>query len=135
MKILVSTTTGQGDRPGDFSWTIDGEIVVGGGYAMCDSHKVAFGGGLSRCGCDRAFIGTVSAKATTTVLVTETDTTREQLIEQFTTRLTESWGEDLASQIAVTEVDEMLRVAADAPMGAVLGQDVASVFVREEAAR
>ena len=131
MKILVSTKLTQNDRPGDFNFAPDGEPVVSASYAMCDSHRNARGG-LSRCGCDRAFRTVETGLATTTAIVAEQDITRDALIETLTKRLMEDWNapDPEMREIAEPEVDEMLTTAADLPVGVIVGQDVQRIFTR-----
>lgn len=59
MHILVATSETQGERPGDVSWTVDGELVRFPVEAGADSH-----GG-------RAFAGLASCRATTTAAVVD----------------------------------------------------------------
>lgn len=71
MKVLVATKESQGEAPGDYAWTVDGELVtpVGG---ECSSP--------STCGCGRGFAGLASSRATTTAMVVElSELTRDQL--------------------------------------------------------
>lgn len=118
MKVLVSTTTSQSTQPGDFSWTIDGELVIVGGYAKCDSHLHAQGG-LSRCGCDRAFVGLGSSKSTTTAVVAELDITRDAFIEMLAEKLHTGHGftREEAHEQAVAEVDDVLEFADSLDLG------------------
>jgi hypothetical protein len=61
VKVLVATRRTQGQRPGDFCFTVDGELV--GLPAMtCDCPD---------CGCDRAVGGLSSRKGTTTFTVVD----------------------------------------------------------------
>jgi hypothetical protein len=129
MMTLISTQKTQNTRPGDFSWVPEGELVVSGASGMCDNHKLYREGELSRCGCDRAFRGIESRKGTTTVEVAETSLTREEIIEKHTEGLIASWGDDPDVRVlAIGEVDEMLAVAADLPLGTVMRQDARSMF-------
>lgn len=61
MKVLVATAETQGARDDDFCWTVDGELVYV-PFATCPKPT---------CGCDRAFAGLASSKATTTAMVVE----------------------------------------------------------------
>ena len=63
MRVLVATSEGQGTQPGDYCWTVEGEIVLTGPLLECaDPH---------RCGCGRGFPGLGSARATTTATVVD----------------------------------------------------------------
>lgn len=61
MKLLVATTETQGTVPGDYSWTVDGELVTP-VRVECQNPQ---------CGCRHGFAGLASNKATTTVLVAD----------------------------------------------------------------
>lgn len=63
MKVLVATTETQGARDDDFCWAVDGELVYL-PFLTCATPG---------CGCDRAFAGLASSKATTTAMVVERD--------------------------------------------------------------
>jgi hypothetical protein len=62
MLVLVATTELQGITPGDYSWTVDGELVTP-VAAECSSP--------GRCGCGRGFPGMASSRATTTAMVVD----------------------------------------------------------------
>lgn len=61
VKVLVATTERQGERPTDYSWAVDGELV----YVPDESCSAP------ECGCAHGFAGMASAKATTTALVVD----------------------------------------------------------------
>lgn len=61
MRVLTATSTTQGDRPDDFCWTTDGELVS---LPLLECS-------CPDCGCDRSFAGLDSRRATTTCSVTE----------------------------------------------------------------
>ena len=63
MRVLVATSEGQGTRPGDYCWTIEGEIVLTGPLLECADPQ--------GCGCGRGFPGLGSARATTTAAVVD----------------------------------------------------------------
>ena len=52
MKVLVATKESQGELPGDYSWTVEGELVTA-VVCECSSPK--------KCGCGRGFPGLASA--------------------------------------------------------------------------
>lgn len=61
VRILVATTEGQGTRPGDYAWAVEGELVYVPAL-VCDDPG---------CGCARGFAGMASGRSTTTALVVE----------------------------------------------------------------
>lgn len=62
MKVLIATNDLQGAEPGDYSWTVEGELVT----AVVE--ECASG---DRCGCARGWPGLASARATTTAMVVD----------------------------------------------------------------
>jgi hypothetical protein len=61
MRVLVATNELQGTRPGDYAWTVEGEIVVA-DPTVCRHPS---------CGCGRGFSGIASDRATTTAMVAD----------------------------------------------------------------
>jgi hypothetical protein len=62
MLVLIATTELQGAAPGDYSFTVEGELVTP-LASECASGE--------RCGCNRGFPGLASGFATTTAMVAE----------------------------------------------------------------
>ena len=62
MLVLIATHEFQGTAPGDYSHTVDGELVTA---------VVTECGSSDRCGCNRGFPGLASAKATTTAMIVD----------------------------------------------------------------
>jgi hypothetical protein len=62
MLVLVATNELQGTAPGDYAWTVEGELVTP-VATECASGE--------RCGCNRGFPGLASGRATTTALVVD----------------------------------------------------------------
>ena len=62
MLVLIATHEFQGTAPGDYSHTVDGELVTA---------VVTQCGSSDRCGCNRGFPGLASAKATTTAMIVD----------------------------------------------------------------
>jgi len=61
MKVLIATNHTQGQRPDDFCYTLEGELVRL-PVVVCDCPD---------CGCERAVEGMASHKATTTFMIAE----------------------------------------------------------------
>jgi hypothetical protein len=71
MRVLVATHEGQGEVPGDYCFTVDGELVTTVVAQCCSSQE---------CGCGRGFSGMASDRATTTAIVVDLPAlTREAL--------------------------------------------------------
>ena len=127
MKVLVSTKEQQGSAPGDYQWTVDGELVAIGSLD-CDCPD---------CGCRRGFPGLASSRATTTALVVERS---EMTMEVLRTAVAgwlerDGWfrliddpdeAEDMLDELA----DEIVHVCSDFMPGTVLGRDGNVVFAR-----
>ncbi|GAA3751510.1 DUF7715 family protein [Micromonospora maritima] len=124
MKVLVATRRGQGERPGDFTWVPEGELVFPG--FVCDTDRLNPEGG---CGCGRALAGVESAKATTTAEVVERDLTFEQLQEIIANALLrQGWGRD--DELAESIADDIEGACEDLPVGTVVGRRLDELFAR-----
>jgi hypothetical protein len=122
MKILVATALTQGTASNDYHFCIEGELVWI--QEPCDRDRKNPDG---PCGCGRGFAGAASHKATTTAAVVESEMTREEVVLAFETSLTDggwplSWAEDVA--------DENLGIAADLPVGTVIGRRLDEFLLR-----
>lgn len=62
MKVLIATNETQGHEPGDFSGTVEGELVTVGSLECSRPDQ---------CGCGRAFAGVGSSRSTTTAMVVD----------------------------------------------------------------
>lgn len=94
MKLLVATNRGQGKKPGDFTWVMNGEVLCFPVFECSTPEKRA------SCGCDRCFDGILTMKGTTTAEVEEIpEWTREQLVEAWLDGLTVAkWIKDAKSR-------------------------------------
>ena len=122
MKLLTATRQGQGDEPGDFSFTTEGELVLLG--FVCASDRANPDGG---CGCGRAFSGLGSMRATTTALVRDLDISPADLrlaVEGYWTAAglgPDVVGDDFADMVSET-VEGLLRVDGALEAGTLVGR-------------
>jgi hypothetical protein len=125
MKVLVATAETQGDRPGDFHYGVEGELVRI--DTPCATDRRDPDGG---CGCGRAFSGLTSAGATTTARVAELPLSRNDVVEALRSSLAQQgWDPSWARG----EADGLLELVADLPVGTVLGRRLFEVVVRRPA--
>ena len=73
MKLLTATSRTQGQRDNDFTFCIEGELVIV-AMVVCEADQEDPDGG---CGCGRSFGGLNSGKGTTTAVVSDLDFTRD----------------------------------------------------------
>lgn len=122
MKILVATALTQGTASNDYHFCVEGELVWI--QDPCDRDRKNPDG---PCGCGRGFAGAASHRATTTAAVVESEMTREDVVLAFQTSLTDGgwplcWAEEVA--------DENLGIAADLPVGTVIGRRLDEFLLR-----
>lgn len=140
MRVLVATSELQGAAPGDYSWTVDGELVV------VDVTECAR---PDRCGCGRGFPGVASRRATTTAMVVDLPHIgREDLVDVVADHVDLHWadlliagaeadgvdpGELLDEQLdAITEdyVEHIERVCGRFPVGTIVERQGTVVSAR-----
>jgi hypothetical protein len=127
MKVLTATHQTQGDRPGDFCWTVDGELVRF-PEVICDRDRLNPDGG---CGCGRAFAGMASSKATTTAEITDRDMTPEEYTVALGASMhRDGWLEQEDDMLVEELAGELLDLAETFPLGAVLGVRLGEVHWR-----
>jgi hypothetical protein len=132
MKVLVATNRTQGAEPGDYCWTVEGELVLGGPILECCR--------ADQCGCGRGFPGLASAKATTTATILDRlELNRELLglaIQESLRR--QGWlgalGPDEVEQGVEDEIQLIELIAGSFDVGTVLGRHGTQVFARRAAA-
>lgn len=121
VNVLISTTQSQGERPGDFSWVPDGELVARYGLVCASEHPDGSG-----CGCGRAFGGFDTHRSTTSAMVVTSDLTEQQWRARLHQTLADTgWAsmdpDDLAGLIdELVEFD--LGAARDLPAGSIIGR-------------
>lgn len=127
MLVLVATTEGQGELPGDYAWTVEGELVTP-VVAECASGE--------RCGCRRGFPGLASSRATTTAMVADLAHLDEgDLREALFASLERSGWFDLvpienADDLIDEHVECIAAVCATFAVGSIVGRDGPHVFER-----
>lgn len=115
MKVLISTRRAQGNEPGDYNFTVDGELVtVPEGH--CDSPS---------CGCDRGFGGLSSHKATTTAEVAELAVDLAGLRAALQDSLEDrGWldvlDDDEIDELVDEELEPVLKICRHFPVGTVV---------------
>lgn len=127
MKVLISTTLSQGRLPGDYSWTLDGELVTPVAAECCSPDE---------CGCGRGFPGLASARATTTAMVVDRPdldaTTLRLAVRDSLDR--DGWLRRLDGKRQRELVDTHMRaieqVCTNFSVGTVVGRDDALVWRR-----
>jgi hypothetical protein len=123
--VLTATHLTQGQRPGDFCYAVEGELVRLPSLECDDA---------ARCGCQRAFEGLSSHRATTTARVVDrTDLDPDTYAELLADELCDAWGldpddPDLQGDLAY-EAAELIGVAATLPRGAVIERVGAGRFL------
>jgi hypothetical protein len=131
MELLTATRQGQGERPGDFCFTIDGELVLVGD--TCATDEADPDGG---CGCGRAFSGMSSRRATTTAVVREVDLSYEDLelaVESYYTAAgysAELLGADEFAVLVHDSVDEAVKFGGCWPVGSLVRRRLDFVSVQ-----
>jgi len=112
MKILVATAQTQGDRPNDFDFCVEGELVWIG--MVCAADRRDPDGG---CGCGRSFAGMNSHRATTTALVADAGMDFAHYAEALRSSLK---AQGRPTREAIAMAGELADIADDFPIGAVL---------------
>jgi hypothetical protein len=131
MKVLVATKESQGELPGDYSWTVEGELVT---PAVLECHSPG------TCGCGRGFPGLASERATTTAMVVDRpDLERDDLWDALYDSLErQGWLRELESDEIDEVVGEHLQcieiVCANYPVGTIVGRWGTKVWSRAESA-
>lgn len=127
MKVLIACNDTQGDHPGDYAWTVEGEIVTPVTSSCCSPGS---------CGCGRGFPGLSSARATTTAMVVDRpELHRDELWDAIADSLDRGgWSDDLDDDEFHELVDEHLEcieiVCRSFPVGSVVSRWGNKVYAR-----
>ena len=131
MKVLVATKECQGELPGDYSWTVEGELVTPVVGECCSPKK---------CGCGRGFPGLASSRATTTAkVVDQPELDRDELWDVLHDSLErQGWLKHLEGDEIDEVVDEHIAcieiVCASYPIGTIVGRWGTNVWSRSMSA-
>jgi hypothetical protein len=124
MKVLVATARTQGDRPDDYHWCIEGELVRIG--EVCAADLADPDGG---CGCGRAFAGLNSHRATTTARIAEVPLSHADYVEAIRSSLQQQ-GWDACGDCAAAEAALLAELVAGWPVGTVIERRLDDLVVR-----
>jgi hypothetical protein len=130
MKVLIATRRTQGARKNDFCHSQDGELVAF-PIVECGGEKPD-----GPCGCARAMSGLDSLKSTTTIEVAERDLSRSEYEAAIMASYRKGgWVKDGATwdDVLRETAGDLLRLAADFPVGAVLERRGARIGQRSDA--
>ena len=129
MKVFVATKQGQGIRKNDFFYTNEGELVLFGTECDCESVD-------GSCGCKRSMIGMKTAKAATTFKVADLPIDQEGYFSQIRSHLKNGgWLKYLNESDVKNSGRELLRLAAQFPLDAVLEKRGRTILVRVRATK
>ena len=127
MYVLIATSRGQGDRPDDYHFAIDGELVT----PLLPECSLPDG-----CGCRRGFDGLESDRATTTALVVErVGLERGHLLELL--EVARERAGNVRGRVAPPAIDQLAeieRVVDLIPIGAIVRRDGGSYTAVADAA-
>ena len=113
MKIIVATSETQGQRPGDFNFVPEGEIVI---VSDCDCLH-------ADCECSRSMVGVLCGKGTTTMKVIESDLTRDGYLRLVREANKGYEGLGIDQSVFDEQADALLELAMRFPAGAVIERD------------
>lgn len=117
LPVLMATYRTQGQRPTDFAFVGDGELVTL--ASVCNRDRGNPDGG---CGCGRAFAGLRSHKATTTAVVVTMGMTRAKYLQRMRDSALDAGflrpGEDPSD--VDDQADKLLGIAAGWPIGTIV---------------
>ncbi|WP_071287069.1 hypothetical protein [Mycolicibacterium llatzerense] len=118
MKILIAHPA-PAPRDTDYCRALVGEVVIPNTFVCTNPEKAA------KCGCDRDHIGISTRQPTTTVQVSETELTIDELADTWQRTLVEGnypkhFAPDEIREMAHELVAQSVEVAGDHPLGVIL---------------
>ena len=124
MKVLVATSETQGQRPNDFDYCVEGELVTVG--LVCATDRRDPDGG---CGCGRAFAGLNSHRATTTAKVKEVELSKDDYVEALRSSLAQQgWPTSDVAELA----GWLAQLVSEWPVGTIVERRIDDILVRNE---
>jgi hypothetical protein len=125
MKVLVATVETQGQRPNDFNYCVEGELVTVG--LVCATDRRDPDGG---CGCGRAFAGLNSHRATTTAVVKEVGLSEDDYVEALRSSLAQQgWPTSDVPELA----GWLAHLVSEWPVGTILERRIDDIVMRSTA--
>ena len=118
MKVFAATAATQGQRETDFTWTVDGELVMV--SFECDADLRDPDGIDGGCGCRRSMTGLTSQKATTTFTVIDLDVDRDGFASLVESTLRDAGWSDAVIDAAPEIAGELVEYASGFDVGDVL---------------
>ena len=122
MKVLVATARTQGQRPTDFNYCVEGELVWLSEPCFRDANRLP-----DSCGCGRAFAGLASHRATTTAAIVDLAISPDEYEEALRSGLHEAgWPASLGTALAAEQAD----IASRWVIGSVIERDLELLALR-----
>jgi hypothetical protein len=128
LKVITATKQTQGQRSNDYTWCVDGEIVIP-PVVVCRRDRDNPDGG---CGCGRAWAGANSHRSTTTAVVRDVPISIPEYVEAIRSSLEHGgwWPEVVDINGVVAMATELLILAQSYPVGTVLERRLDTVASR-----
>jgi hypothetical protein len=121
MKIIVATSETQGQRPGDFNFVPEGEVLI---VSDCDCLHEG-------CECKRSMVGVLCGKGTTTMKVIESDLTRDDYL-RLVREANQGYAElGVEESFFDEQADALLALAGEFQAGAVIERNGEDFDVRQ----
>jgi hypothetical protein len=124
MRVLVATARTQGNRPNDYHFCIEGELVRI--NEVCARDRDDPDGG---CGCGRGFGGLNSHRATTTARIAEVPLSLAEYALAIQSSLQQQ-GWDTCDDCAMSEAVDLAALVLGWPVGSVVERRLDQLVVR-----
>ena len=113
MKVLVATKETQGERANDFCYLPEGALV---GFTHAHAGEPVD----AACGCQRGLGGLTIDRSATTFKVVEREIEKEDYTRQVVAANSDFIGDGASAATFKAEAEELLRIAAHFPTGAII---------------